>query len=80
MIKIIRELEQDPQKILLHDQEKVFKALDRAYHIKGKPLVSDELYDELRTISGTDGYVGHEVPSDKKKVKLPYWMGSLYPM
>lgn len=77
MIKIIRELEKDPQTILLHDQEKVFKTLDRAYHVKGKPLVSDELYDKLRSISGTKGYVGCDVPPDKKKVMLPYWMGSL---
>jgi len=77
MINIIRQLEQDPQKILLHDQEKVFKTLDRAYHVKGTPLVSDELYDTLRSISGTDENVGCDVPADNKRAKLPYWMGSL---
>jgi NAD-dependent DNA ligase len=77
MIKIIKELKLDPTKILEQDQEKILKHLDRAYHVDGKPLVSDELYDKLRDISGLKGNVGCDEPPGKKKVKLPYWMGSL---
>lgn len=66
------------------DVEEMIKLLDNYYYGKNKPLVSDEEYDVLREWAEEtfpnneaikEGHTGIVV--DKKKVKLPYFLGSM---
>lgn len=64
--------------------EEMIKLLDDYYYGKNKPLVSDEEYDVLRewaedTFPNNEAIKqGHEgIVVDKKKVKLPYFLGSM---
>ena len=64
--------------------EEMIKLLDDFYYGKNKPLVSDEEYDVLREWAEEtfpENKVikqGHEgIVVDKKKVKLPYFLGSM---
>jgi NAD-dependent DNA ligase len=79
MNKIINNLKLNPtyvQDLTEAQIKSLFKKLDDAYYVKGKPLISDELYDQIRKIALIDeNNVGIGVVD--KKVKLPYWMGSL---
>ncbi len=79
MNKIIDNLKLNPtyvQDLTEAQIKSLFKKLDDAYYVKGKPLISDELYDQIRKIALIDeNNVGIGVVD--KKVKLPYWMGSL---
>ena len=66
------------------DVEEMIKLLDDYYYGKNKPLVSDEEYDVLRewaeeTFPNNEAIKqGHEgIVVDKKKVKLPYFLGSM---
>ena len=64
--------------------EEMIKLLDDFYYGKNKPLVSDDEYDVLRewaeeTFPKNEVIKqGHEgIVVDKKKVKLPYFLGSM---
>ena len=64
--------------------EEMIVLLDNYYYGKNKPLVSDEEYDVLREWAeekfpnNKNIQQGHEgIVVDKKKVKLPYFLGSM---
>jgi DNA ligase (NAD+) len=57
---------------------------DQAYYEKGDPFVSDDVYDLMRAALKKKNKnhpllqkVGAVVEQSKKKIKLPYWMGSM---
>lgn len=60
--------------------EAVLKAADKAYHSGGIPIFSDHIYDSLRSMY--ERMAGHAYEAigaapKSKKVKLPYFMGSM---
>ena len=66
------------------DVEEMVNLLDNYYYGKNKPLVTDEEYDVLREWAeetfpnNKNIQQGHEgIVVDKKKVKLPYFLGSM---
>lgn len=66
------------------DIEEMIKMLDNYYYGKNKPLLTDEEYDVLREWAeetfpnNKNIQEGHEgIIVDKKKVKLPYFLGSM---
>lgn len=72
--KIIDKLYKNPNYIKKLDASALLKQLDDAYYNKGITFITDELYDEIKVISGYEN-LGANV--DKKvAVQLPHWMGS----
>ncbi len=68
------------------DIEDMVKVADEYYYSKNKPLMTDEEYDILREWSQeefpeneviTKGHEGVTITASKKKVKLPYFLGSM---
>ena len=68
------------------DIEEMVKEADEYYYAKNKPLMTDEEYDILREWSQeafpeneviTKGHEGVTITASKKKVKLPYFLGSM---
>lgn len=86
MDKIAKSLKDNAEATLAaikrEDLEKFLEAANDAYYNKGKPLVTDALYDlaqdRLRELDA-DSKVLREVgaPITDRKVELPYYMGSL---
>ena len=78
--KLITEISNKPDMILSFEKkdiEKVIKYLEDKYH-NGESLVSDEIYDLIKELI-KDIIIEQNVGSlpRTKKVKLPYWMGSM---
>ncbi len=70
------------KKLLAKDLVEILTKADKAYHLDGKEIISDEYYDilkdQLRKRASKNPYfkkVGFR-PPDKIKVKLPYYLGS----
>ena len=68
------------------DIEKMIQEADEYYYAKNKPLMTDEEYDILREWSQEEfpdneiikqGHEGVTITASKKKVKLPYFLGSM---
>ena len=68
------------------DIEEMVQEADEYYYAKNKPLMTDEEYDILREWSQeafpenemiTKGHEGVTITASKKKVKLPYFLGSM---
>jgi len=85
LIKLVQsDYEKHANKLNPEELVKVLKKLSDAYYNTGEPLVSDNVYDELRDMleekDPENPYleeVGAPVKGTKKKVKLPFEMGSL---
>ena len=69
-----------------NDIEEMVQEADEYYYAKNKPLMTDEEYDILREWSQeafpeneviTKGHEGVTITASKKKVKLPYFLGSM---
>jgi DNA ligase (NAD+) len=78
--KLIAEISNNPNLILSFEKkdiEKVIKYLEDKYH-NGESIVSDEIYDLIKELV-KDIIVEQNVGAlpRTKKVKLPYWMGSM---
>lgn len=84
--KFIERLEIDPHGTLrslsVDDIKYVVKKANEAYHSKGVPLISDTLFDQIKThlerVSNGDINVDvGAAPVSGKKAKLPCYMGSM---
>jgi NAD-dependent DNA ligase len=88
MKKIIFELLKNPYKysnnISIERLVKILEYCTYQYYQLGKPVISDDIYDILLDVlkdrDPTNNYlkqVGNKITKNKKKVNLPYYMGSL---
>jgi NAD-dependent DNA ligase len=83
--QLIKELQDDPDEILNSLDEKNLKKiidyLNDNYYNNNKSLISDQLYDYVKEFYELNFNkkisVGAEIKSINRKVKLPYYMGSL---
>ena len=64
--------------------EQFIKKTNDAYYNTGKPLVNDEIYDDIIDIfksrfpkNSILNQIGAPIRSEIEKVALPYWMGSM---
>jgi NAD-dependent DNA ligase len=84
---LIKELKKAPletlKKLPVEDVVSIIQEANYQYYTKGKPIVSDALYDVIKDYLHSESpnhpilsFVG-AVVSNGKKIKLPYWMGSL---
>ena len=82
---LIKKLSDAPSSILKYskeDVEKILNYMDKKYHNTETPVVTDAVYDSIKDILKENNIeiaenVGALPAQDKKKVLLPYWMGSM---
>ena len=84
LLKIIKQSTQNIKKMSISEIVKLLKKMSEAYHIKGKPLVQDDVYDYIRDyLEENDpenpflSQIGAPVTGSKQDVELPFEMGSL---
>lgn len=84
LVKLVKISEENVKNMSITEIVKLLEKLSEAYHIKGKPLVSDEIYDYIREyLEEIDpenphlSKIGAPVKGSKEEVELPFEMGSL---
>lgn len=84
LIKLIKVSKENVKNMNVDEIAKLLEKLSEAYHIKGKPLVQDHIYeyirDYLEELDQEHPYlsqIGAPVTGSKNEVELPFEMGSL---